>query len=52
MEEGESAKARESDSKRVLKRRQGARLGVKSSGWIEIHGPDLVLSWRATVLVV
>lgn len=51
MEEGESAKARESDSKRVLKR-QGARLGVKSSGWIEIHGPDLVLSWRATVLVV
>lgn len=42
MEERESDKARESDSKRVLKERQGERLGVRASGRIEPCGPDPV----------
>lgn len=32
-EEGESDKARESDSKRALKEKQGERLTVRGSGW-------------------
>ncbi len=40
-EEGESDKARESDSKTALKEKQGERLGAR--GGIETRGPDVYL---------